>query len=79
LNLEGESKVSKRWKVGETFTTDYGVELTLGPDIDLEKEEFILSDGQRLTNELVGEIANCDCLRSSNTQFKNQAKVESSS
>jgi hypothetical protein len=53
--------MSKSWKVGETFTTDYGWELTLGPDIDLEKEIVILSDGQRLTNQVVAEMAECDC------------------
>ena len=54
--------MSKRWKVGESFTTDYGIELTLGPDIDLESEEVILSNGKRLTNELIQELAGCDCL-----------------
>ena len=54
--------MSKRWKVGESFTTDYGIELTLGPDIDLESEEVILSNGKRLTDQLIQELAGCDCL-----------------
>jgi len=54
--------LSKRWKVGESFTTDYGIELTLGPDIDLESEVVILSNGKRLTNELIQGLAGCDCL-----------------
>ena len=53
--------MSKSWDVGETLTTSYGWELTLGPDIDLEKEIVILADGQRLTNQLAAEIAECDC------------------
>jgi hypothetical protein len=54
--------LSKRWKVGESFTTDYGIELTLGPDIDLESEVVTLSNGKRLTDELIQELASCDCL-----------------
>ncbi len=54
--------MSKRWKVGESFTTDYGIELTLGPDIDLESEVVTLSNGKRLTDELIQELAGCDCL-----------------
>ena len=54
--------MSKRWKVGESFTTDYGIELTLGHDIDLESEVVILSNGKRLTGELIQELAGCDCL-----------------
>ena len=54
--------MSKRWKVGESFTTDYGIELTLGPDIDLESEVVTLSNGKRLTGELIQELASCDCL-----------------
>ena len=54
--------MSKRWKVGESFTTDYGIELTLGPDIDLESEVVTLSNGKQLTNELIQELAGCDCL-----------------
>ena len=57
--------MSKRWKVGESFTTDYGIELTLGPDIDLESEVVILSNGKRLTDELIKELAGCDCLAKS--------------
>ena len=53
--------MSKRWKVGESFTTDYGIELTLGPDIDLESEVVTLSNGKRLTDELIQELAGCDC------------------
>ncbi len=29
----------------------------LGPDIDLDEEEFILRDGRRLTNELAEQLA----------------------
>lgn len=29
----------------------------VGPDIDLDEEEFILKDGRRLTNELADQIA----------------------
>jgi len=54
--------LSKRWKVGESFTTDYGIELTLGPDIDLESEVITLSNGKRLTDELIQELVGCDCL-----------------
>jgi hypothetical protein len=54
--------LSKRWKVGESFTTDYGIELTLGPDIDLESEVVTLSNGKRLTDEGIQELAGCDCL-----------------
>ena len=57
--------MSKRWKVGESFTTDYGIELTLGPDIDLESEVVTLSSGKRLTDELIQELAGCDCLANS--------------
>ena len=57
--------MSKRWKVGESFTTDYGIELTLGPDIDLESEVVILSNGKRLTDEFIQELACCDCLAKS--------------
>jgi predicted HicB family RNase H-like nuclease len=28
-----------------------------GPDLDLDKEEFVLKDGRRLTNELADQIA----------------------
>ena len=54
--------MSKRWKVGESFTNDYGIELTLGPDLDLESEVVTLSNGRRLTDELIQELAGCDCL-----------------
>ena len=54
--------MSKRWRVGESFTTDYGIELTLGPYIDLESEVVILSNGKRLTDELIQELAGCDYL-----------------
>ena len=54
--------MSKRWKIGESFTTDYGIELTLGPYIDLESEVVILSNGKRLTDQLIQELAGCDCL-----------------
>ena len=54
--------MSKRWKVGESFTTDYGIELTLGPDIDLGSEVVIRSNGKRLTDELIQELAGCDYL-----------------
>ena len=54
--------MSKRWKVGESFTTDHGIELTLGPDIDLESEVVTLSNGKRLTDQLIQELAGCDCL-----------------
>jgi len=54
--------LSKRWKVGESFTTDYETELTLGPDVDLESEVVILSIGKRLTDELIQELAGCECL-----------------
>jgi len=64
LILEGE-ELSKRWKVGESFTTDYGIELTLGPDIDLGSEVVILSNGKRLTDEFIQELAGCDCLAKS--------------
>ena len=57
--------MSKRWKVGESFTTDYGIELTLGPDIDLESEVVTLSNGKRLTDELIQKLAGCDCLANS--------------
>jgi hypothetical protein len=29
----------------------------IGPDVDLEKEEVIMADGRRLTDELAAEIA----------------------
>jgi predicted HicB family RNase H-like nuclease len=32
-------------------------EYVVGPDLDLDKEEFILKDGRRLTNELADQIA----------------------
>jgi len=33
------------------------VEYVIGPDLDLDEEEFILKDGRRLTNELADQIA----------------------
>jgi hypothetical protein len=73
LILEGE-KLSKRWKVGESFTTDYGIELTLGPDIDLESAVVTLSNGKRLTDELIQELAGCDCLASRSIAEKKLGK-----
>lgn len=32
-------------------------EYVVGPDLDLDEEEFILKDGRRLTNELAEQIA----------------------
>jgi predicted HicB family RNase H-like nuclease len=32
-------------------------EYVVGPDLDLDKEEFILKDGRRLTDELADQIA----------------------
>ena len=66
--------MSKRWKVGESFTTDYGIELTLGPDIDLESEVVTLSNGKRLTDELIQELAGCDCLASRSIEEKKLGK-----
>ena len=51
--------MSKRWKVGESFTTDYGIELTLGPDIDLESEVVTISNGKRLTEEPIQGQPGC--------------------
>ena len=62
--------MSKRWKVGESFTTDYGIELTLGPDIDLESEVVTLSNGKRLTDQLIQELAGCDCLANRSIEKK---------
>ena len=62
--------MSKRWKVGESFTTDYGIELTLGPDIDLESEVVTLSNGKRLTYQLIQELAGCDCLATRSIEKK---------
>ena len=66
--------MSKRWKVGESFTTDYGIELTLGPDIDLESEVVTLSNGKQLTDELIQELAGCDCLASRSIEEKKLGK-----
>ncbi len=66
--------MSKRWKVGESFTADYGIELTLGPDIDLESEVVTLSNGKRLTDELIQELAGCDCLASRSIAEKKLGK-----
>ena len=66
--------MSKRWKVGESFTTDCGIELTLGPDIDLESEVVTLSNGKRLTDELIQELAGCDCLASRSIAEKKLGK-----
>ena len=66
--------MSKRWKVGESFTTDYGIELTLGPEIDLESEVVTLSNGKRLTDELIQELAGCDCLASRSIASKKLGK-----
>ena len=66
--------MSKRWKVGESFTTDYGIELTLGPDIDLESEVVTLSNVKRLTDELIQELAGCDCLASRSIAEKKLGK-----
>lgn len=33
------------------------VKYVVGPDLDLDEEEFILKDGRRLTNELADQIA----------------------
>ncbi|HEY2042432.1 MAG TPA: hypothetical protein VGH11_07110 [Jatrophihabitans sp.] len=33
------------------------VKYVVGPDLDLDEEEFILKDGRRLTNELAEQIA----------------------
>ena len=62
--------MSKRWKVGESFTTDYGIEIALGPDIDLESEVVTLSNGKRLTDELIKELAGCDCLANRSIEKK---------
>ena len=53
--------MGKRLKVGEKLVLKNGVECELGQVIDLEKEVFLLSNGERLTNALVAEIADCDC------------------
>ena len=55
--------MGKRLKVGDKLVLKSGVECELGQEIDLEKEVFLLSNGERLTNALVAEIADCDCCR----------------
>ena len=32
-------------------------EYVAGPDLDLDREEFVLKDGRRLTNDLAGQLA----------------------
>ena len=63
INLGGPTKVSKQLRVGDKLVLKNGVECELGQDIDLEREVFLLSNGERLTNALVAEIADCDCCR----------------
>ena len=46
----------KRYKVGDKIVLKSGEVLTLGPDIDLDKELVVLKDGTRLTNKRVDEI-----------------------
>ena len=55
--------MGKRLKVGDKLVLKNGVEYELGQEIDLKKEVFLLSNGERLTNALVAEIADCDCCR----------------
>ena len=55
--------MSKQLRVGDKLVLKNGVECELGQDIDLEREVFLLSNGERLTNALVAEIADCDCCR----------------
>ena len=59
--------MAKRLKVGDKLVAKNGMEFELAPDIDLEKEEFLLSTGEQLTNALVAELADCDCCR---TEFQ---------
>jgi predicted HicB family RNase H-like nuclease len=42
---------------GHAMATKPKVKYVVGPDLDLDKEEFILNDGRRLTNELAEQIA----------------------
>jgi hypothetical protein len=62
--------MSKGWRVGETLVTDYGLELTLLPDRDLDKNPIILGNGQKLTEDLVQDYVNCPLCKESDLKAK---------
>lgn len=62
--------MSKGWKVGETLVTKYGLELTLGPDRDLDKDPLALANGQLLTEDLVQQIVNCPICENAELETK---------
>ena len=64
----------KRFKVGDKIVLKSGEVLTLGPDIDLDKELVVLKDGTRLTNKRVDEIIE----EIHNRDFKNNLNGERS-
>ena len=64
----------KRYKVGDKIVLKSGEVLTLGPDIDLDKELVVLKDGTRLTNKRVDEIIE----EIHNRDFKNNLNGERS-
>jgi len=64
----------KRYKVGDKIVLKSGEVLTLGPDIDLDKERVVLKDGTRLTNKRVDEIIE----EIHNRDFKNNLNGERS-
>ena len=64
----------KRYKVGDEIVLKSGEVLTLGPDIDLDKELVVLKDGTRLTNKRVDEIIE----EIHNRDFKNNLNGERS-
>ena len=64
----------KRYKVGDKIVLKSGEVLTLGPDIDLDKELVVLKDGTRLTNKRVDEIIQ----EIHNRDFKNNLNGERS-
>ena len=64
----------KRYKVGDKIVLKRGEVLTLGPDIDLDKELVVLKDGTRLTNKRVDEIIE----EIHNRDFKNNLNGERS-
>lgn len=62
--------MSKGWRVGETLVTNYGLELTLLPDRDLDKNPIILGNGQQLTEDQVQDYVNCPICKESELKGK---------
>jgi hypothetical protein len=49
--------MTEKWIVGEKFTLASGVVVTMGQDVDLDKNPLMLSNGERIDEKRAEEIA----------------------